>query len=1350
MRIGKSVLNRILTVSFIIFLFNAIFSSFLNSYTEYEGIDSDLEPEPKNTTPEHMKESEKIVPYIFTRSNYKSSESCWPMFKNTPDRRGTSQSSIPGTSTSPPKILWSNQTAPTYSSPVIYHSKLYLTTNDGRIFCFEETTGKLRWEIQVTSDKYSALSTPAISSGYLVVYSPAEGKIFRLDASSGALNWTYEITEKNASLNISYLNQPILVHKGNIFFGAPNRYFYCINESSGKLVWKHETQDGLTYDYGITGGAAAKGNNIYMGANDGYLYALDLDGFNNGNQGWLFENDTGLFDGDVLWKYFTGDSISSTPVIFENYVYVTVGIHNSSGGDYNVYKIYCIDRQNGTLVWDFKTSDHLISSPAVADNKVIFGGLDKKVYCLNTDSNISQWAPFYTDGEIWSSPVVASGKIVIGSKDSKLYCLYSHNGILIWEKNLDDPITGSPALANNRVYINTQKGRIYAIGPPDTEPPRVVKTIPKDDAVDVPVSSKLNIKFSEPLCPESVSNNNIILYDNEMNEVPIDVSYDDKNIFITIIPKTFLNISSIYTVSATVGIGDCAGNRLDGNENNISDGSPEDDHTWTFTTSKNHPPELTNVKVNPNRGDLSTSFTFSVLYTDQDNDAPGFNDNDIMIFFDDRVVGHSMVLNDSDNTPEIWHNRNFTDGEQYIYKTKLKTLGVHSFRIWCFDGTDWNETVIFGKPILPGPPKLKTIPEQKAVEDIELILNLSEYLKDPDTPIDQLKVYANSSYAEVNGMEIKFLYPNSFTYPKGSRYDIVNISVTDQEFFSFKEVVLWVISVNDPPEISPIPNHLVVKGSEKDYNLSLKEYISDVDNPFDELKIHEDSDFAKIVGEYLEFNYSAGIENETINLYVTDGEHWTNGRINVEVISSEVSFVIKEIPSLKVVEDIEFTLDMLDHIIIVQGAYENLELNCSSKYSIIDGLSIKFIYSNNFNYPSGKKVEEVTISVRDANEDYVQSTKVEVNVEPLNDAPELTGGGVDPEFGNISQDFTFSINYFDVDGSENNKVFVIIDGTQHKMQFESGEKNQNPGALYTFSTKLEIGNHYYYFRCNDGSGAPNNQLITKARDLFVTGNLGQYYDNNGAGSQIPEDRDSDHDGIPDYWELCYNLDPFNNSDALVDSDGDNFNNYLEYLGKDGQPLGNDSTAPDNPSDKPILQPDEQTTQRSESFEQWQLVLAIFTAIIIGIIIIYSLFSSRGLGIHMRIPKIMMSPDVMDKHPYTEQLKKEKEKKAESEEEDDEEMIIDDDVDDEEDIEIIDLTDEELDSEIPLTEVDLTDDERPFLESEDLYDENGNIGESGEEGEGENDTDSEPDNEILDTSTETEIPDETDTTKNKKQ
>ena len=82
-------------------------------------------------------------------------------------------------------------------------------------------------------------------------------------------------------------------------------------------------------------------------------------------------------------------------------------------------------------IWSCKTSDKVSSSIAVADNKVFFGSIDSKVYCLDTITGEQIWN-YTTGGSIFSSPSVVDKKVFIGSYDKKVYCLDANTGNYIW------------------------------------------------------------------------------------------------------------------------------------------------------------------------------------------------------------------------------------------------------------------------------------------------------------------------------------------------------------------------------------------------------------------------------------------------------------------------------------------------------------------------------------------------------------------------------------------------------------------------------------------------------------------------------------------------------------------------------------------------------------------------------------------------------------------------------------------------------------------------------------------------------------------------------------------------------
>jgi hypothetical protein len=98
--------------------------------------------------------------------------------------------------------------------------------------------------------------------------------------------------------------------------------------------------------------------------------------------------------------------------------------------------------------------------------------------------------------------------------------------------------------------------------------------------------------------------------------------------------------------------------------------------------------------------------------------------------------------------------------------------------------------------------------------------------------------------------------------------------------------------------------------------------------------------------------------------------------------------------------------------------------------------------------------------------------------------------------------------------------------------------------------------------------------------------------------------DFDGDGMEDWWELQYFLDPEDKKDAGLDSDLDGFTNLREYLGDDNRgPLyGNmDGNDPWDPADHPKVQipPPGDEMVRDPPFQVWIFMVLIVVAIVLA-------------------------------------------------------------------------------------------------------------------------------------------------------
>lgn len=63
------------------------------------------------------------------------------------------------------------------------------------------------------------------------------------------------------------------------------------------------------------------------------------------------------------------------------------------------------------------------------------------------------WSFESTDGDFTGTPVVASGTVVAGSGGGSVFALDAATGRLKWSRDLNQPINGTAAIANGRVYV---------------------------------------------------------------------------------------------------------------------------------------------------------------------------------------------------------------------------------------------------------------------------------------------------------------------------------------------------------------------------------------------------------------------------------------------------------------------------------------------------------------------------------------------------------------------------------------------------------------------------------------------------------------------------------------------------------------------------------------------------------------------------------------------------------------------------------------------------------------------------------------------------------------------------------
>lgn len=219
---------------------------------------------------------------------------------------------------------------------------------------------------------------------------------------------------------------------------------------------------------------------------------------------------------------------------------------------------------------------------------------------------------------------------------------------------------------------------------------------------------------------------------------------------------------------------------------------------------------------------------------------------------------------------------------------------------------------------------------------------------------------------------------------------------------------------------------------------------------------------------------------------------------------------------------------------------------------------------------------KTTVYTSEEQPSYIFSHLVENHVASL-PLGRLYGVGKDEEYAKMRPDSYLSLYRFRPDRSANSKYWtrdtkggVALEDILGMPEFE----NNFPNTSNPYRTRYETANHF--------ENEAHPQLTTAVffdpmhamlfNDLVPLNNACadmsiQLWDDpmgNGIGAVL----DSDGDGLPDWWELTYGLDPYNSDtngngilDAYDDFDGDGINNYYEMLAGinpfDGTTFGED-------------------------------------------------------------------------------------------------------------------------------------------------------------------------------------------------
>ena len=196
---------------------------------------------------------------------------------------------------------------------------------------------------------------------------------------------------------------------------------------TGKLAWAYDTGNF------VNGAPAVAEGRVVFGGCDAKIHAL------------------AVADGRLLREVEAGAYIAGSCAVKGKFAYA--GHYGNQG--------VCADFVEGKLAWIFKGSEEpFFSTPALTETRVLIGGRDRKLYCLDRASGNLVWT-FPTQGMVDGSPVVYGERVIFGSNDGRLYLVQLADGKPLWSYDIGKPLTASPAVVAGLVVIGSEDGSVY-------------------------------------------------------------------------------------------------------------------------------------------------------------------------------------------------------------------------------------------------------------------------------------------------------------------------------------------------------------------------------------------------------------------------------------------------------------------------------------------------------------------------------------------------------------------------------------------------------------------------------------------------------------------------------------------------------------------------------------------------------------------------------------------------------------------------------------------------------------------------------------------------------------------------
>lgn len=336
----------------------------------------------------------------------------WPCFRGNAACTGVAESSLPRTL----HVAWRKDLeGPISSTAAVVDGRVYVGTEWAGLYALALDSGEILWHCREAG---TITSSPHVVGNRVLVGS-YEGDFRAFDAATGEVLWSFQAEQP--------IQSPAAVVGDRVIFGSYDRRVYCLAIEDGAELWDYEVATEVFCCPVVSGRDVT-----VLSCGNGTIYTLDAE------------------VGGPALEIATGQIALATPARVGAYLVAPTYMGT----------VLCMDLNSDDTRWVFDVGNQAVvfhSSPAVTGKRVVFGGRDMRLRCLDFDSGEELWQ-FRARDSIDSSPVIVGDRVFVGSDDGNLYAVALETGKLLWRYVGGEPISASPAVAYGRLVIGNSGG----------------------------------------------------------------------------------------------------------------------------------------------------------------------------------------------------------------------------------------------------------------------------------------------------------------------------------------------------------------------------------------------------------------------------------------------------------------------------------------------------------------------------------------------------------------------------------------------------------------------------------------------------------------------------------------------------------------------------------------------------------------------------------------------------------------------------------------------------------------------------------------------------------------------------